>query len=225
LNDLAGRAAPLLAATLLAACVHLGTPAPGEPVEARDGRGTVFGRISVGTRNDVVPPANPGADWHDVGPGLRAELRVHLLRLEPRQVILPPVWDGGMFLWQLPPGDYLLVGMPAEDQSEEPMAQHHWPLAALRVPPGPGATCAGDLLVDMGGETVVLPGVIHVEAAPARVEVMDACSLRTREIEARFLPLALPARTVPMVSAVDLGFEDPGLARQVRHRLDAAGQK
>jgi hypothetical protein len=200
-------------------------PSPGQPVEARDGRGTVFGRISVGTRNDVVPPMNPGADWHDVGPGLRAELRVHLLRLSPRRVTLPHVWDGGMFLWQLPPGDYLLVGMPAEDQSEEPLAQHHWPLAGLRVPRGPGASCAGDLLVAMGGETAVLPGAIHVEGGPVGVEVTNTCPLRTREVEARFMPLAIPARTVLMVGAADLRFEDPELARQVRARLDAGTEE
>jgi hypothetical protein len=54
------------------------------------------------------------------------------------------------------------------------------------------------------------------------VDIIDACSERMREVEARFAPLATPSRTQLMVDVADLSFADPGLFAAVRTRLDAA---
>ena len=126
-----------------------------------------------------------------------------------------------MFCWQLPPGDYVLIGVPADDASAPEIAQHHWPLAALRVAPGPEISCAGDLVVDATDSTTVLRGPPRIDFGIGGINVTNACAARTREIESIFAPLGQTPPTRLMVDISDLGFEDPGLATAVRARLDA----
>jgi hypothetical protein len=48
----------------------------------------------------------------------------------------PSVLGDGLFCWQLPPGDYLLIGSPMMTRPHRGRATPP-PLAALRVVPGP----------------------------------------------------------------------------------------
>lgn len=165
---------------------------------------------------------NPGADWASVGPRVSAELRVYLLGLAPRRISTPPVVSDGLFCWQLPAGDYLLIGSPGDDASAPVVAQRHWPLAAFRVVPQTNVTCVGDLRVETNG-VVSVAGVPHSEFEVTGVSIKDDCAARLREVEARFAPLLEASRTRLMIDAADLSFSDPGLSDAVRRRLDAAG--
>jgi hypothetical protein len=194
---------------------------PGQPIEPTDERGAVCGHMTIQSHTTSVPPANPGADWASVGPGVYAELRVYLLGSSPRRMSTPSVLGDGLFCWQLPPGDYLLIGSPIDDASAPVVAQRHWPLAAFRVVRGPNVSCVGDLRIETAG-TVVLQGPPRIDFGVAGVDILDGCSDRMREVEARFAPLAAVPSTRLMVDAADLSFEDPGLFAAVRTRLDAA---
>ncbi len=212
----------VVVALQLASCTFLMTPTPGHPIPAMQGRSTVFGHVIIRSGDTLTPPDNPGADWSEVGLAQRPELRLYLLRLGQRQVAVPEVSSDGLFCWQLPPGDYLLIGLPAEDVSAPEVAQRHSPLAALRVPAGPGISCAGDAVVETSGDVLVLNGPLRVDFGVASVHVADACAARRREIESRYAPLEQSPATRLMVDISDLDFADPALMSTARARLDAS---
>jgi hypothetical protein len=211
-------AAPLA----LIACLTVDAPRPGHSVETTDDRVAVCGHMTIESDKTDVPPANPGADWASVGPGIHAELRVYLLRLSPRRVSTPPVLRDGLFCWRLAFGDYLLVGSPVDDASAPVVAQRQWPLAAFRAGTGPGVTCVGDLRIRTTG-IVSVAGVPRMEFGVAGVEIADACSDRLGEIGTLFAPVTSTPRTQLLVDVADLSFSDPGLFDAVRTRLDSAG--
>lgn len=215
--------AAIVAAPLaLIGCLTANTPRPGHAVEATDARVAVCGHLAIRSGTRDVPPLNPGADWASVGPGVHAELRVYLLGISPRRMATPPVLRDGLFCWHLTPGDYLLIGSPADDASAPVVAQRHWPLAAFRAAPESEVTCVGDLRVTTTG-VVSVADVPRMEFGVTGVEIEDTCSERMREVAALFAPLASTPRKQLLVDAADLSFSDPGLFGAVRARLDADG--
>lgn len=212
------------AAISMAGCLSVGSPPAGKPLNPIDGKTLVFGRVAILDHDQVVPPANPGAEWASTGPGPRPELTLYLLRLSPRQVARPQFVERGEFYWYLGPGDYLLLGSPTEDVGEPEVTQRHWPLAALRVLPAEGAVCAGALSVEADGEGMALEPAPLVNFSLGAVLVSDQCTALAADLEARFARLDPPPGKRLLVVASDLDFSDPALFERVRALLDAARQ-
>jgi hypothetical protein len=211
----------LVAGVGMTGCLAVRTPAAGKPLPDMRGRALIFGRTTILDGDRVVPPANPGSDWRDTGPGLRPELTLYLLRLSPRQVARPVFAGSGYFYWFLAPGDYLLVGSPAADAGEPEVAQHHWPLAALRVLPADTLVCAGALSIEAAGAVTALEPELTMWFAAGEVRIADQCADLTAKLEARFQPTGSPPARRLLVSAADLAFNDDALFQRVRALLDA----
>jgi len=219
----AGRACCLVvAAFCMTGCLSVGSPPTGKPLAAIAGKTLVFGRVTILDHDQIVPPANPGADWAKAGLGPRPELTLYLLRLSPRQVARPQFVGQGAFYWSLTPGDYLLLGSPAADVGEPEVSQRHWPLAALRVTPADGAVCVGGLSIEAISESMALKPAPLINFSLGRVDVSDHCTALAEDLEARFSRLDSPPGKSLLVVASDLDFGDPELFERVRALLDAA---
>jgi hypothetical protein len=212
----------MIAAISMAGCLSVGSPPAGKPLVTIAGKTLVFGRVEIHEDAHVVPPVNPGASWASVGPGLRPELTLYLLRLSPRRIARPQFVGQGAFYWSLSPGDYLLLGSPAADVGEPEVSQRHWPLAALRVMPADGAVCAGVLVVEAVSESIALKPVPLMNFSLGRVDVLDRCVALAADLETRYARPASPPAKRLLVAASDLDFSDPALFERVRALLDAA---
>lgn len=213
-----------LVGTLLVSCMGIAVPRQGQPLPTGPDSHIVFGRAAIMAGDRLVPPTNPGTDWTDTGPGPRPELSVYLLRLSPRRVARPVFSGSGEFYWSLAPGDYLLIGSPAEDVGEPEVSQRHWPLAALRVPAEPGIVCAGRLTIEVETHSVALEPGLSVNFGLGGVSVADDCQDAVKLLESRFGPVAAePARSL-LVAAGHLSFEDPDLFESARTLLDGANR-
>lgn len=197
-------------------------PAMGKPLVAVPGKAVVFGRATIHDGNRLVPPANPGTDWLDAGPGPRPELTLYLLRLSPRQIARPQLAGRGAFYWLLAPGDYLLVGSPAADAGEPEVVQRHWPLAAMRVLPADVLVCVGELAIESAVTGLALEPEPAVQFGLGEVSVTDQCAALGAELEARFAATDAPPAKRLMAVAAGLDFNSPSLFREVRALLDAA---
>jgi hypothetical protein len=201
---------------MLAGCT-LSVPVPkvGAPIAPTAPAGFVFGHVSVVMDDHRYPPANaPG--WNVPDLLYVAQVRIVLLRLEPRQVAIYPAFRGdGDLGWLLDAGDYLLLGAYERDMHEP--RPTFWPLAAIRVRDA-ASTCVGDL--DVVHERAPEGASLQWREFAARI--IDRCTQRRREVEARHGAFGTAPATALMVDASDLSFDDPALASQVRQRLDAS---
>jgi hypothetical protein len=140
----------LLAAALslgsLAGCIAVDSPGPGEPLVIRSDAGMVFGRIRVQSGGFEYRPWDP-FEVNVPQPYLA------LLRLGPRRISPgPPIEEDGWFYWQLPPGDYAVIGNSHDFYGERTpysRIQDMVVLALLRVPAAALPAYAGELLLEI----------------------------------------------------------------------------
>jgi hypothetical protein len=203
-----------LALAALGGCVAVGYQPRGRPIAPREGRTLLFGRLRFFHDAyeffpwNVTPIASPI--------GTNTERHVWLLRLGRRAVSpeLHPDPDGSLAIW-LAEGDYALVG------STEPLASGstaYEVLALFRVPAGPLAAYAGDLL--MKTETHEGFHVSYGEFGVKSVAVLPLDSARAA-LEQKLGTLPGPPAVSPWCAGEHVpGFNDPGLASRAKQLLD-----
>ena len=200
-----------LALLSLLHCVGVVYQRPGRQITAHEGKTLVFGRLRFFLDGDEFFPWKP-----ELFPASGTERHVWLLRLGGRAVTaeLHPDADGSLTIW-LAHGDYALVGSTT---LPSPGSAPYEVVALLRVPAGPIAAYAGELILEAethegwhasSGEF----GMVSVALAP----IDSARAMLEHEYG--------PMSEAPAVSAWCAGnqlpaFDDPNLGVRARDLLD-----
>ena len=203
-----------LLAAYASACVDISYPRPDQAIARRAGQVLVFGHLRFfQDRVEFFPWKTallPGSAWSAI------ERHLWLLRLGERAVSpeLHPDADGALGIW-IASGDYALVG-----NTEIPTAGSagYEVLALIRVPDGPMAAYAGELMF----VSELREGWSAVRSAfgTAAVAVLPVVTGQA-DLEKRLGPL--PERPVvsPWCVGEHLpGFNDPDLVIRAREILD-----
>ena len=203
---------------LLAACVTIDYPQPGQAIEPRAGEALVFGRVRF---FDETHEYFPWRATSVLGP----ELHLWLLRLQPRGVSpemqLEP--DRSFRGW-LKAGDYALVAnrhAVSGAGTSDPERQDMEVVALLRVPSGAVEAYAGTLVL------VVRAGAVDLQHLQALYEFgetrvsADPPSIAQESLEQAFGPLPRPPVVSLWCTGDELpGFSDADLAVRGRSLLD-----
>jgi hypothetical protein len=184
---------------------------PGQPITPHEGKTLLFGRLRFLHDEREFYPWDPRLFVPS-----SVERHVWLLRLGGRAASaeLHPDPDGSLAIW-LASGDYALLGSRALPTSGAPPYE----VAALfRVPAGPVAAYAGDLILKTAFHEGVR--VSHSELGASSVTLLPIDSARA-VLERRFGTLPEPPVLAPWCAGDHLpDFDDPELAARARELLD-----
>ena len=203
-----------LALAALLGCVAVSYQPPGQHITPHEGKTLVFGRLRFFHDEREFFPWEPGL----ITPSVRTNTVRHvwLLRLGARAVSaeVHPDPDGSLAIW-LAGGDYALLGSTVLLASGSPPYE----VAALfRVPAGPVAAYAGDLI--MKTESHEGGHVSYSELGVKSVAVLPIDSARAT-LERRLGTLPEPPVLSPWCAGDHLpGFDDPKLATRAKELLD-----
>jgi hypothetical protein len=204
----------ILVASYAGACVEISYQRPYQTITPRAGHVLVFGHVRFFEDNVEFfpwePALLPGSGWRAI------ERHLWLLRLGERAVSpeIHPDADGALAIW-LASGDYALIGnteIPTTGSSGYEV------LALIRVPEGPVAAYAGELMFI--SEHQEGWSASRSAFGMAAVGVLPVVAGRA-DLEKRLGPLPEPPVVSPWRVSEDLpGFNDSDLITRAKKNLD-----
>lgn len=174
-RDMLPRGTALLLA-LLAGCMSVQVPRPGEAIHLDPDHVLVYGRMTVSDHGRPIVP-RPSPIFEAISGVDDPRVRLSLFHVENgEKAVFPEVGDDGTFWWILPRGTYLVFHTPPGP------LEHNEVLAAFQTPPDADGVCVGALVLDVQGD----PGTGgFVPYLVANVDTVDDCDAEQTALLAR----------------------------------------
>jgi hypothetical protein len=187
----------VLALTLLAGCMTVEVPRPGEALHLDKDHVLVYGRMTASDHGRPIVPKPPPI-FEAVSGVDDPRVRLSLFHVENgEKAVFPEVADDGTFWWILPRGTYLVFHTPPGP------FEHNEVLAAFQTPPDADAVCVGTLALEVQGD----PGTGgFVPYLVSNVDTLDDYDANGTALLARHPDFAGRLAIAAMVADPDLAF-------------------